>query len=99
MVFEQNQYFKRSESCLGSSWNGLGVVLGALGALLAALGVFLGASWGDLGGSGLGTCRFQRVWATQDGSDLPPCMVLVTVWRARGGINPTHIKPNQTKLG
>ena len=66
-VLEQNRNLERSGSCLRSSWNRLGAALGALGGLLAALGTLLGASSGDPGGSGLGTCSFPGVWATQDG--------------------------------
>ena len=84
-MFEQNRYLERSGSYLMSSWNSLGAVLGALGALLAALGALLGASWGGLGGSGLRTYNSQRVWATQDGSNYPPRVVLASVCGPRGG--------------
>ena len=67
-------------SDLGAVLGHLGMVLGRSWAFLAALRVvLLGTSWGDLGGSGLGTCSFLKVCATQDGSGHPPSMVLAVV--------------------
>ena len=53
-------------SDLGAVLGRLGLVLerswlGALGVLLAALRALLGTSWGDPGGSGLGTYSFLKV--------------------------------------
>ena len=48
--------------------------------------MLLGASWGDLGGSGLGTCNFLRVWATQDESGHPLAWFWHRFWAEGAGI-------------